>query len=66
MYGVRHNGKWYKVTPKPHEPDRQTAEISWTLIREPLVLPPEAYRNWYASEQKKAKVLYPSFRKDGS
>jgi hypothetical protein len=28
------------------------------------VLSPEAYRKWYAAEQKKVKVLYPSFRKD--
>jgi len=64
MNSVRYSGVWYKIAPKPYEPDRQTAEISWRLIREPLVLSPEAYRNWYASEQKKVKVLYPSFRKD--
>ena len=66
MNSVRYNGVWYKVMTNPHEPDRQTAEISWRLIREPLILPPEAYRNWYANEQRKVKVLYPSFRKDGA
>jgi transposase len=66
MNSVRYNGIWYKVIPKPYEPDRQTIEISWRLIREPLVLSPEAYRIWYANEQRKVKVLYPSFRKDGA
>ncbi len=62
---VRHNGRWYKITPKKYEPERQTSEIAWRMI-----LKGEdsktAYRNWYADEQKKADIFYPSFRKDGS
>ena len=64
MEAIRYNGKWFKVIPKLYEPERQTFEIAWQRVREPLVLSPEAYRNWYAAEQKKVKVLYPSFRKD--
>jgi hypothetical protein len=66
MSAVRYNGNWVKVIPKEYESEKQTFEISWQRIREPMILSPEAYRNWYASEQKKAKVLYPSFRKDGT
>lgn len=66
MNALRYNGVWFKVVPKAYEPERQTYEIGWQRIREPLVLSPAAYRNWYVSEQRKAKVLYPSFRKDGA
>lgn len=64
MEAIRYNGQWFKVIPKPYEPERQTYEIAWQRVREPLVLSPEAYRKWYANEQRKVKVLYPSFRKD--
>jgi hypothetical protein len=64
MAAIRYNGNWLKVIPKPYEPERQTFEIAWERVREPLVLSPEAYRKWYANEQRKVKVLYPSFRKD--
>lgn len=66
MAAVRYNGNWFKIIPKQYEPERQSYETAWQRIREPLILPPEVYRNWYASEQKKVKVLYPSFRKDGT
>ena len=62
---VRYNGKWFKITPKNYEPERQTSEIAWRMI-----LKGEdsktAYRNWYAEEQKKANIFYPSFGKNGS
>jgi hypothetical protein len=61
---VRYNGKWLQVRPKMYEPERQTAEIAWSMIREPSLKPPEAYRNWYKKERENAKVLYPSFRKE--
>ena len=64
MAAIRYNGNWLKVIPKPYEPERQTFVIAWERVREPLVLSPEAYRKWYANEQRKVKVLYPSFRKD--
>jgi hypothetical protein len=64
MAAIRYNGNWLKVIAKPYEPERQTFEIAWERVREPLVLSPEAYRKWYSNEQRKVKVLYPSFRKD--
>jgi hypothetical protein len=62
---VRYEGRWYKITPKQYEPERQTFQISWHIIREPLITKEEAYRAWYKKEQETVKVLYPSFRKDG-
>lgn len=66
MEAIRYNGEWFKIIPKEYEPERQTREIAWLRIREPMMLSHEAYRQWYANEQKKVKVLYPSFRKDGT
>lgn len=62
---VRYQGKWYKIIPKPYEPERQTYEIAWSLIKQPNLTKEEAYRAWYANEREVVKVLYPSFRKDG-
>ena len=60
---VRHNGKWYKISPKKYEPERQTSEIAWRMI-----LKGEdsktAYRNWYKEEQRKSTVFYPCFRQE--
>jgi hypothetical protein len=64
MEVVRYKGKWYKITPKPYEPERQTYQIAWLLIREPSLAQEEAYRRWYEKEREIVKVLYPSFRKD--
>ena len=65
MQAVRYEGRWYKIVPKPYEPERQTFQIAWNLIREPLIAKEEAYCAWYKREQENVKVLYPSFRKDG-
>ena len=64
MQVVRYQGKWYKIIAKPYEPERQTFEISWALIRQPNTSKEEAYRTWNKREQEKVKVLYPSFRKE--
>lgn len=66
MDAVRYNGVWQKITPKPYEPERQTNEIAWSMLLDPKLNSASAYRRWYADEQRKAKVLYPSFRKDGT
>jgi hypothetical protein len=66
MNVVRHQGKWFKIVPKPYETERQTSEIAWSLIREPLVIPEEAYRKYFEKERENAKVLYPSFRKENA
>lgn len=62
---VRYNGTWYKIVPKPYEPECQTYEIAWTLIKQPDTTKEEAYRTWYEKQREIVKVLYPSFRKDG-
>lgn len=62
---VRYNGKWFKIVPQPYEPERQTYEIAWMMIKEGINSK-EAYRKWYENEQSIVKVLYPSFRKDGT
>jgi lipocalin len=64
MQAVRYKGTWYKIVPKPYEPERQTFQISWHLIREPNTTKEEAYRTWFKREQENVKVLYPSFRKE--
>ena len=61
---IRYNGKWYKITPKPYEPERQTHEIAWDLLREPMVVSQDIYKKYYERKRLEAKVLYPSFRKD--
>ena len=61
---VRYGGRWFKIVAKPYESERQTHEIAWSMIRSPTLTPHEAYREWFASEQKKVSVLYPSFRKE--
>lgn len=59
----RYKGKWYKVTPKAYEPERQTVEVAWLQIREPISSQ-DAYRRFYEKQRSDAKILYPSFRKD--
>jgi hypothetical protein len=63
---VRYDGKWIKIVPKSYEPERQTHEIAWSMVLNPTVNSACAYRNWYLKERENAKVLYPSFRKDGA
>jgi len=66
MDAVRYNGRWIKIVPKPYEPERQTHDIAWSMVLNPKLSPAWAYRIWYVSEQENAKVLYPTFRKDGT
>lgn len=61
---VRFQGKWYKIHPKPYEPERQSYRIAWMQIREPLISPEKAYREFFGQQQKEQKILYPSFRKE--
>jgi hypothetical protein len=61
---IRYKGKWYSITPKPYEPERQTYKIAWMLVKNPDMTPAEAYRQFFETERQEAKVLYPSFRKD--
>lgn len=61
-YAVRYNGEWYTITPKSYEPERQTFEVAWRMIKGESTQ--DAYRNWFAAERENAKIFYPSFRKD--
>lgn len=61
---IRYNGKWFQIRPKTYEPERQTTEIAWDMIRDPSLTPMAAYKKWYSKERENAKVLYPSFRKE--
>jgi hypothetical protein len=60
---VRYKGVWYQITPKPYESERQTSEIAWRMIKNGEDSK-TAYRLWFLSERNKAKLFYPSFRKD--
>jgi hypothetical protein len=59
---IRVQGKWYKVMPKQYEPERQTYNIAYSIIKG--TTPQVAYREWFAQERKDAKLLYPSFRNE--
>ena len=60
---VRYEGKWYKITPKPYEPESQTVQVAWMQLRDNLTVP-ESYKTFFENERRKARILYPSFRKD--
>lgn len=65
MDTIRYRGKWYRINAKPYEPERQTYEIAWMLVTQPLLKKEEAYRKYFEKQRKEAKVLYPTFNKDG-
>ena len=60
---VRYNGKWYSIIPKPYEPERQTYQVAWIQLTEGITAE-EAYRKYFETLRKEAKVLCPSFRQD--
>lgn len=66
MEVVRYKGKWFKIVPKQYEPEHQTYSIAWAQIREPMIIPQEAYRSYFEHERENVKVLYPSFRKENA
>lgn len=61
---IRYKGQWYKITPKPYEPEKQTYQIAWMLVKNPEMSPEQAYRKYFENLRNEVKVLYPSFRKD--
>lgn len=60
---LRYKGQWYVVKPKAYEPERQTFQVAWKMIREGKNSE-DAYREFWKKEREDVKVLYPSFRKD--
>lgn len=64
MDAIRYQGKWYTISAKPYEPEKQTYQIAWMLVKNPEMTPQEAYRKFFERQRQEAKVLYPSFRND--
>jgi hypothetical protein len=50
---VRYNKKWYKIVPKPFEPERITFEVAWMKIRDNA-----GYLEWFKKERNISKILY--------
>jgi hypothetical protein len=61
---VFHEGRWFKILAKPYEPERQTNQIAWMMIRDPKMTAEEAYRKYYETLRSEVKVLCPSFKKE--
>lgn len=58
----RFQEKWYFVKPKQFEPERQTQEIMWELVKGTDSR--KAYRDWYARENKISSMIYPVIHND--
>lgn len=56
-YQVRYGKSWYSIIPKKYEPERQTFEIAWKMIKE-NTSSKETYIKWFLNEQECAKLLY--------
>jgi len=61
---LHYNGKCYRIKAKPYEPERQTFQIAWALIKNPGMTPQKAYLEYFKRQREEAQILYPSFRKD--
>ena len=61
---VRYKGKWFKIVPKPYEPESQTSKIAWAQVKDEKLTPQSAYSKFFENQRKEARILYPSFRKD--
>ena len=61
---LRYNGKRYSIKPKAYEPERQTFQIAWALIKNPETTPQKVYLEYFKRQREEAQILYPSFRKD--
>lgn len=61
---IRYKKSWFKVNPKSYEPERQTTQVAWDLIKNPNKSAQQAYREYFEKQREDAKILYPSFRKD--
>lgn len=49
---IRYNGQWFKITPKPYEPERVTFEIAW------MKLNGDGYLQWFKKERNISKIVY--------
>jgi hypothetical protein len=48
---IRFKGKWIKIIPKPHEPERQMFQTVW------MKLNGQAF-NWFEKERLISKIVY--------
>lgn len=55
-YLVRYQGKWYRISPRPTEPERMTTDVAWLQIKEGLSAQ-EAYRKWFETQRKLSRLL---------
>jgi len=62
MSMYQYKRKWYKVQPKPYEPERQTVQVAWAQIKGSSA--EKAYKDYFTKLREDAQILYPSFRKD--
>jgi hypothetical protein len=45
-----------KIHSRPFEPERMTADIAWSQIKEGLT-PQESYRRWFEKQRRISRVL---------
>jgi hypothetical protein len=50
---VRYKGKWFKILPKPFEPERLTFEVAWMKIKHGT-----GYPQWFKKERNISKIVY--------
>lgn len=55
-YLVRYQGKWYRICPRPYEPERMTTDVAWLQIKDGLTAQ-EAYRKWFETQRKLSRLL---------
>ena len=58
---IRYQGKWYKISEKKYEPEIQTINVSWNIVKG--LSQDESYRKFFEERQKDSEILYKDFRK---
>ena len=58
---VRYQGKWYTIKSKKYEPEIQTIQVAWSMIKG--LSSEESYRKFFEERQKDSRILYKEFRK---
>jgi hypothetical protein len=53
MQAVRWKNQWFRVVPRPGEPERQTADIAWLRIKGDST----PYLTWFQNERRIARLL---------
>jgi hypothetical protein len=58
---LRYKGKWYTINPKKYEPEIQSIQVAWSMIKG--LSSEESYRKFFEERQKDSRILYKEFRK---